>query len=513
MKKLCVRSSDSPQFKVDNIEYLLHRGSYHVIQMDRDFSVIQSSSHGALISVLQVIKHLPNSRIVCIIGTPTTSRFNQLFKDHLGVRADKSIVDKYWAYIGIKKTGHLEVLRYGFSVDCVELLVSSDEIMTKSEPPQTQIGSRSILITKGAPVIVEPDQYFDHIYLMNLYKEPFKLLKMTYALRDLNLDFTAIQSHDNDLRLTDTEQPLKLVGQKQAIVKILDDAIDRDYDSIVILTDNISLGQKFVEQTSQVLSNANNLDVPWDVIFLANSHIYKDQLVSSHKLHVPSWKAIALSKRGIVALKSHITASNSGSLLDITKQLIADDTINCVSQSFKLVSFDAKAIIPTLPSVEVVVKVGNDADVVGLCLYLLLQQDYKGTIKYMFVNESTDETIDLIKKNMRLQQFIVLDSEPAVIGEGYRISIDTRTLLPYTYISRAILLMNRDYLDCIAPAVVTIDSRFETNITTKLQVKESPLFLSATKSDDNKKYAVCAKGVSTSCYPTTMIELPLYRAL
>lgn len=529
MKKLCVRSSESPQFKIDNIEYLLHKGSYHIIQLDKDLTVVQLSTHGALVSVLQVIKHLHNARIVCIIGSPTTSKYNQLFRDHLGVKADKTIVNKYWAYIGVKKSGHLEVLRYKFDTDTVEFQVGSNEILVKtvesgasSEMTTTitmaSAGPRTILITRGVPIVVkvEPNKYFDHIYLINMQKEPFKLLKMTYVMRELNLDFTAVEAYDTNFDLVDYNQPIKQVGQKQVIAKILEDATKRDYDSILILTDNILINRNFVKLTSQILA----APVCWDAIFMANSHKYKDLLIPSHKLHIPSWKAVALNRKGIRELKLVIAPETTTTMVDVVNELVNNKTIQCYTPRDHLISSPnahlkstTRMVMPAIPSVDVVINVCNDQDTISMCIHTLLQQDYAGKVRYVFVNNSSDNAVNLIKRCMGSHEYTLIDGDAECTHDSdYIVDIDAKCLLPYTYISRALLLMNTEYIDCISPAVIVINHKLENNITSKLHIKESPMFLSAAApATALSYYTIYAR--DTSAYPTTMIGLPLYLAL
>src|SRR5215831_17359950 len=63
------------------------------------------------------------------------------------------------------------------------------------------------------------------------------------------------------------------------------------------------------------------------------------------------------------------------------------------------VSIEPKQLLTTVPRVAVVVPARNEADVVGLAVRSLLEQDYAGRVHVFVVDDhSSDETVNLVRQ-------------------------------------------------------------------------------------------------------------------
>jgi len=231
MKTLYITSSHTPQFKINNADYMLHKSNYQLLQMTNDYELIKSDSCSTLAQLLILINKL-RAVIFCIIALPTNNKSNQLFR-YLGITPQ---INKYWIYLGIKarlelaSTPEFKLLEYKYHDTLIEV------VYTATTQPKKQIIAKNVV----QPII-------DHIYVHNP-GHTVATVNSIYMLFELNIGFTLFTGSFQD---------------------IASNASVNNYNNILIITDKIVLHKKFIERVAKILTTiAESTD--WDIISLSD---------------------------------------------------------------------------------------------------------------------------------------------------------------------------------------------------------------------------------------------------
>jgi GR25 family glycosyltransferase involved in LPS biosynthesis len=122
---------------------------------------------------------------------------------------------------------------------------------------------------------------FDNIYLINLTRRKDRLKLMKYTLNKLKIKYELFVAYDYHNDNIITNKFIKSHGSIGLIVtyqRLLQDAIDKNYETILILEDDISFSKNFDECFKNYCNNRCNSTYP--IVYLgANQNIYdQDQL-------------------------------------------------------------------------------------------------------------------------------------------------------------------------------------------------------------------------------------------
>ena len=471
---ISLECSCNPYFKINNTEYMLRKATYNIIILSQNMEVVDTYNINTLSNLLITLKQrLKNSKIVIILAKPTENRTNPIYKKYLGIGGGNNFIHQYWCYIGIKINGSLKKLKFLCDKEKISETFNLQPKQSKSGKPRSSSASGPLGISYNTT------KYFDHLYILNRHCQPDRLLHTNSIMDQLKLDYTIITADDNN-NYSSENVSSKCTGQKRSLLKAIENAQENNYDHFVFMTDNITIHTDFVKYTAKLF----NHDTNWKLVFLANSHRYGVGFREANKFRTPSWKAIGIRSSMYDSL-SDLLQQPELNFVDILSDILSSND-NCYIPAEHLIVYrnseaqrtnPKKYIISQLPKVNVIIDCSSGChETSQLSINTALKQDYSNTA--IFVVTTTAET-HIYKRHLESVSVVSNMTDVKSHSSDYTVVVKGNCYIPYCFISRAVLLMEIDYMDHnvkYVPQLAVINGNNETNIMNRLRLEDRPLF-------------------------------------
>lgn len=451
---ISLRCSNEPMFKLDNLEHLLHEHQVNAILLSHTLTVLYAASGNSLDAVsLKIKPHFKNSRVLIILSATTAGKiYGQRYRD-----------DMYTIYIGIKQHGTVNQLHFLEDPTSAQLSLDQYQLLKVEEPKKYLRRGNNLIVTskkESELSIITPKSFYDNIYVCCRQSEPAKELKIRNQLDKLRLDYEVFYSNNE---IVDKD-----AAQKNTVAGVIEDAISNNYDSIVILTDNLVINRDFVKISEGMLERHNN----WNAFFMFNISDYRQywKAIAFHqdvfhylqnKLQKPDFKLSALASDLLLDYPDSVFNVGSSPLAQLCR----------INKTKKNTNIFLK---PTIYKVNVLIDVNSNSKLLNTAVCCLLQQDYPINKIILSSSEKNELITDLEKKYSNITQ-----DTKNLAESDYLVKMDSRSYLPYNFISKSILTLLNQSKQIVKPKIALIDSQYENNIVSKLLIMENPFFISA----------------------------------